>query len=499
MKLIVKDMDIATGGVKVVLLNEKDADKLDLHHNERVIIKKGKKATTAVLDIAESSRAVSLGKIGLFEEVLDDLNVKHNDFIELSAGKKPISVSYIKKKLDGIELTYPETLAIIKDIVEDNLTAIELTSYITANYVRGTSMQEILDSTKAMTVTGSIIKVSGKVIADVHGIGGVPGNRTTPIVVAILVAAGLKVPKTSSRAITSPSGTADTMDLFCPVGLPIPKLQKILKKVGGFIVWGGAEEINLAPADDKIIRIEHPLEIDAEGQMLASIMAKKASVCATHLLLEMSVGRSAKLSNRKEANRLKKYFDRIGKSIGLKISYYIDDGSQPIGNGIGPALEARDVVWLLTNDAKAPKDLLIKSLKMSAQMLEFTGKVKKGKGLALAKKLVEDGSAYKAFVNIITAQGGCEKKEKDIPLGKFTKVIRASKSGRISHVDNKITTKVGRMAGAPSDHGSGVYLHVHKGAKVKKGDKLFTIYSQNAEELGYAIDCTKKLNLMEIK
>jgi len=498
-KFKVKDMDIATGGVKVVLLNEKDADKLDLHHNDRVIIRKGKLRTTAILDIAESERAVPLGRIGLFEEVLDDIHGKHNDTIQLSAGKKPISVTYIKKKLDGKELNYPETHQIIYDIVEDHLTDIELASYITANYVYGMSMREILDSTKAMTVTGSTVKVRGKVIADVHGIGGVPGNRTTPIVVAILVAAGLKVPKTSSRAITSPSGTADTMDLFCPVGMPIAKLQKIIEKVGGCIVWGGAEEINLAPADDKIIRIEHPLEIDAEGQMLASIMAKKASVCATHLLLEMSVGRSAKLPNRKEAMRLKKYFDIIGKGIGMKITFYIDDGSQPVGNGIGPALEARDVVWLLTNDPKAPKDLLKKSLKMSAQMLEFTGKAKKGKGIALAKKLIEDGSAYKKFVEIITAQGGCEKKADQIPLGKFTKTIKAPKSGRISHVDNKITTKVGRAAGAPSDHGSGVYLHVHKGAKVKKGDPLFTIYSQNAEELGYAIETTKKFKLMELK
>jgi thymidine phosphorylase len=289
------------------------------------------------------------------------------------------------------------------------------------------------------------------------------------------------------------------MDLFCPVGMPIPKLQKIINKVGGCLVWGGAEEINLAPADDKIIQIEHPLEIDAEGQMLASIMAKKASVSATHLLLEMSVGRSAKLPNRKEAKRLMWYFNRISKSIGIKISYYIDDGSQPVGNGIGPALEARDVVWLLTNDPKAPQDLRKKSIKMAGQMLEFTGKARKGKGAKLAEELLNDGSAYKKFVAIVKAQGGCEKKADQIPLGDFTKTITAPKTGRVAHVDNKITTKVGRMAGAPSDHGSGVYLHVHKGAKVKKGDKLFTIYSQNKEELDYAIKCTKQFELMEIK
>jgi len=499
LKLQVKDMDIATGGIKVVLLNHKDAEKLDLHHNDRVLVKKGKKETTAVLDIAESSKAVGPGKIGLFEEVLDSLNAKHNSYVKLKTSKKPLSVSLIKKKLENQELNYRETYAVINDIVKDKLTTIELTAYILANYTYGMSLKEIIDSTKAMKETGNIIYVPGEVIADIHGIGGVPGNRTTPIVVAILAAAGLTVPKTSSRAITSPSGTADTMEVFCKVEMSIKKLEKVIKKTGGCLVWGGAEQINLAPADDKIIQVEHPLEIDAEGQMLASIMAKKASVNATHLLLEMSVGRSAKLPNKKAAKRLMWYFDRIGKAFNIKIIYHLDDGSQPIGNGIGPALEARDVLWAFQNDEKAPKDLVVKSIKMAANMLEFTGRAKKGKGNEMAKQILADGRAYQKFLEIIKAQGGCKPQISKIRLGKYTKTIKAKKTGKIQHVDNKITTKIARIAGAPNDHGSGIYLHVHKKDKVKKGDPLFTIYSQNKEELSYAIEAAKKFQLMEIK
>ncbi|MBW2994346.1 AMP phosphorylase [Candidatus Woesearchaeota archaeon] len=499
MKLKVKDVDIATGGVKVVLLNQKDADKLDLHHNDRVVIKKGKRRITAVLDIAESSRAVGPGKIGLFEEVLDELRVKHNDVVKIKTGKKPVSVSYIKKKLENQELNYSETYTIMKDIVHDNLTMIELTAYILANYTHGMTLSEIIDSTKAMKNTGNVVRVPGKIVADVHGIGGVPGNRTTPLIVSILVAAGLKVPKTSSRAITSPSGTADTMEVLCKIEMSIRRLEKIVREVGGFLVWGGAEQINLAPADDKIIQVEHPLEIDAEGQMLASIMAKKSSVNATHLLLEMSVGKSAKLPDKKSAKRLMWYFDRIGKAFKIKIIYHIDDGSQPIGHGIGPALEARDVLLALMNDERAPQDLVKKSITMAGKMLEFTGKSRKGKGRELAKQLMENGEAYKTFLKIIKAQGGCVPTLEKIKLGKFTKTFKAKKSGKIIHVDNKITTKIARMAGAPSDHGSGIYLHVHKGYKVKKGDDLFTIYSQNKEELGYAIECAQTFSLMQIK
>jgi len=233
--------------------------------------------------------------------------------------------------------------------------------------------------------------------------------------------------------------------------------------------------------------------------MIASIMAKKASVSATHLLLEISIGKKAKVPTKKEAERLKWYFNKVGKSIGIKITYFVDDGSQPVGNGIGPALEARDVVWLLTNNPKGPKDLRIKSLEMAAQMLEFTGKAKKKQGMKKATEILESGKAYKKFVEIVKAQDGCAKKANQIPLGKYTYTVKAPKSGKIKHVDNKITTKIGRMAGAPRDHGSGIYLHAHRRDKVKKGEPLFTIYSQNKEELSYAKEGAKKFKLMEIK
>jgi len=290
MKLIVKDMDIATGGVHVVILNQNDAALLDLHHMDRLLVKKGSKSTTAVLDIAESEKAVPQGKIGLFEEVLASLHAKQNDRVTISLEKKPESVGLIRKKMDGHELNYDEMLQIVQDITNDKLTYIELTSFVTASYTRGMSLNEVAHLTKAMMRTGSMLKLEKHPscpIVDLHSIGGVPGNRTTMIVVPIVAAAGLFFPKTSSRAITSPSGTADTMEVLCDVTIPLPKLKKILMRVGGFIVWGGA--INLAPADDKIIRVEYPLEIDAEGQMLASIMAKKASVSATHVLIEIPV------------------------------------------------------------------------------------------------------------------------------------------------------------------------------------------------------------------
>ena len=124
------------------------------------------------------------------------------------------------------------------------------------------------------------MKFKGKPIADLHSIGGVPGNRTTMIVVPIIAAAGIKIPKTSSRAITSPSGTADTMEVLCRVSFSPKKLPKIMTKVGGFLIWGGGQ-VNLAPADDKIIKIEHPLSIGKMNYFLSghSINVISSNIC----------------------------------------------------------------------------------------------------------------------------------------------------------------------------------------------------------------------------
>lgn len=483
MKLQVKDMDIATGDVLVVILNQKDAALYDLHHADRISVKKGNKKAVAVLDIGESSKAVPPGHIGLFEEVLDELNAKHNDIVEIKLDKKPKSTAYIKQKLDGKELSYEEINEIVKDIVNNKLTTIEVAGFIGGNYTKGMTMKEIIALTKAMTETGSVLKLRKKPIVDLHCIGGVPGNRTTMIVVPILAAAGLTVPKTSSRAITSPAGTADTMEVLCDVSLPIPKLKKMLNNIGAFIIWGGA--VNLAPADDKIIKIEHPLNIDAEGQMLASIMAKKASVSATHLLMDIPIGKSTKVHDIKSAQHLRRQFAKLGRELGIEVKTIITDGSQPIGNGIGPALEARDCLWVLRNDSRGPADLREKSIMMAGEILEMTGRATHNQGRIIAEEILRTGAAYQKMNDIITAQGGKIKPPNAIKIGEHVYEYKATKSGMVRHIDNVIISKIARIAGAPLDTGAGIYIYRHKGAIVKKGDILFVVHTVNQQKLKY--------------
>src|SRR3989338_7923073 len=337
MKLKIKDIDISSGGPLIAVMNKSDAALLDLHLMDRIKVKKEKKIETVVLDISEGNKIIPEGRIGVFEEVINSLKLKNNDEVTIIPARKPLSLDFIKKKLDGQELSKKEINQIVWDIVHNKLSAVELTYFVAACYMHVMSSRETILLTRAMVEHGDTLKIDRYPIIDKHCIGGIPGNRTTPIVVPIIAAAGYTMPKTSSRSITSPAGTADTMEVLADVTFPIKKMKEIVLKTHGCIVWGGS--LNLAPADDKIISVERPLEIDAESQLLASIMAKKHSVSSTHILIDIPIGKTAKIKDRKEAGKLQNEFEEIGKKLGKKVHAIITDGSQPIGNGIGPLME----------------------------------------------------------------------------------------------------------------------------------------------------------------
>jgi AMP phosphorylase len=497
MKLIVKDMDISSDGPLIAVLNNKDAAKMDLHSRDRIKIIKNGKIETTLLNISETEKAIKHGHIGLYEEVLDSLKIKQGDIIKIVPARKPESLDYIKKKLDGYKLDKKEIDQIVWDIVHNKLSLSELTYFVAACYSTELDDKETTLLTKAMAAHGDILKINKYPIMDKHCVGGVAGNRTTMLIVPILAAVGVTMPKTSSRSITSPAGTADTMEVLTDVSIHIKKMKKIVEKAYGCIVWGGA--LNLAPADDKIIKVERPLSIDAKSQLLASVMAKKMSVSATHVLVDIPTGKGAKLPTMKKALQLKKDFESLAKSVGMKIKVIITDGKEPIGNGIGPALEARDVLWILNQDKRGPEDLKKKSLTMAGIMLEMAGKASKGKGYKKAKEILESGKAYEKMVQIITLQGKKVIDPKKIKIGKIRYDFKAKKSGVIKEISNMTISKIARVAGAPEDEGTGIYLYKHIGDKVKKGEVLYTIYCHNKGKLEYAKYAIKNLNGFVIK
>ncbi len=485
LKLKVLKANISTGKRKIAVLNYKDANELDLFAGDRIELKLNRKSTICILDIAHTERHVPIGKIMLYDETAEFLKAKNNNILSIKIAKPPSSIKLIKLKLTGKRLNKSEYRSIVEDIVNDNLSDIELTYFVAACSAHNLSIAEIKHLIDAIVKTGSIIKPNAKIIVDKHCVGGVAGNRTTMIVTPILAAAGLTVPKTSSKAITSPSGTANTMECLANVSLNEKQILKVVNKVGACMVWGGA--LSLAPADDKIIRIEHPLSIDVSGLLLSSIISKKISVSATHLLIDIPWGKGSKFSSKLEAKILKRKFKLICGVSGIKSKIVLTDGRSPIGYGLGPVLEAIDVMKVLRNDNDAPQDLKEKSIILAGKLFDLVGKTFLGKGNVLARMILENGSALDKMNEMIHAQG----KRKLPSLGKFRKDVFATEAGKVKYVDNLHFSKIAKIAGAPASKGSGVYIKVNLGENVKRGSVLFSIYSNTKTELDYAFNYFK--------
>ncbi|MBR9675620.1 AMP phosphorylase [Candidatus Woesearchaeota archaeon] len=482
MNLKIKKVNICTGDSFIALLNKADAIFYDLYQGDRVKIsnKKGEEVVV-VLNITSHEETLPKGYIGIFEDILTRVKFKNNEVVKIKPQQKPKSISYIRKKLKGKRLSYDEFLEIIRDIIDNQLSHIETTYFVAATYMHELTIKETINLTKAMYHSGDTLNFGHKLVLDKHCVGGVAGNRTTMLVVPIIAAAGYIIPKTSSRSITSAAGTSDTVEVLCKVDLGINQLRKVVESTNACLSWGGA--LNLAPADDKIIKVEHPVSLDPKGQLLASILAKKKSVGTNILLVDIPVGRDAKIKTKKEAISLKRRFLKVGRALRLKIKVVITDGSSPVGRGIGPALEARDVLWTLRGDPRGDHNLRVKSLFLASKLLAMAGEKRPQQ---LAKKLLDSGAAYEKFIEIIRAQGGYEVDPSKIRLGNHTFDYTAKKSGVVSHINNKYVNRIARIAGAPVDKEAGVYLNIRKGGIVKKGDVLFKVYSDNNEKIDYA-------------
>lgn len=481
--LTAKLLDIKTGGPFIVLLDDDAAKKLNVFVGDRVKVSIGKKSMVCTVDFAKNG---SPEDIGIFDDVREILKIKDGQVVNVQPTTHPASVDAIRSKLVGNTLSREQIEDTIKDIAANKLTDMEVAYFVAGAFTRGFSAQETLDLTRAMVKTGHELHWPKPAVSK-HCIGGISGNRTTMIIVPIVTAAGLIMPKTSSRSITSPAGTADTMEVLAPVTVcSTSEVQKLVAKVKGCIVWGGA--LNLAPADDKIIRAEHPLNLDPTAMLLASILAKKKSEGASRVLIDIPVGKYSKVKTFARYNTLKSGFEHLGKKLGIGIEIMRSQGDSPVGKGIGPALEARDVLWVLMRDYRAPKDLEEKSIRMAGILLKMGGKVRtEHAGKKLAKEILESGRAYWQMKKIISAQGGNPDRNPDnIKLGRHKFTFEANRKGKVVEINDDIVAQIAKTAGAPKDKGAGVYLHRQVWEKVRSGDALFTIYSNSDYHISQA-------------
>jgi len=475
-KLKVRQQKLSAGGKAIAVLNEETAAELGIRALDKVVITAGSKCLTAIVNTTD--KYIRTDEIGLFTDLYECLNAKQVDVNPVSG---LLSTRYIKEKVNGKVLNRVQIKEIIKDIVEKNLSEVEISSFITALDIRGMSLNEAAYISEAMVETGSRLKLGKRRIFDKHSIGGISGDKASPLVVAMVAANGLIIPKTSSRAITSPAGTADRMEVLCPVNLTLKETEKVVLKTNGCLVWGGSVE--LTPADDLIIQVEYPLSLDP--LMLPSIMSKKKAVGATNVVIDIPIGPGSKILTKTAANSLSTKFKSLGRRLGIQVDCVYTKGFEPLGQGIGPALAAREILQLITG--KHYNYQVEKSVKLANVLLRRGGKGN------IALKTLRSGKAEIKFREIIEAQGGDpDIGPDDITVGDKTFKAESRVSGRVSMVIDDTIAMIARKAGSPKDKEAGVFLWKKTGDYVKRGDPIMTIYSIKNHKLEQAIDEYKR-------
>ncbi len=491
-RLKVKMLDIVSERC-VAILNVKDASELGVRQQDRVRIM-GKRGEIVAL-VETTSSLVPPGEVGLVQNAYEKMELADpEEEVVVVPAEKPTSVDYIKKKLDGQPLSSEEIFAIVNDIVKRNLSDIELTAYVSGVYINGMNMDETVALTRAMVETGETISFDRGPIYDFHSIGGVPGNKITLLVVPIVAAAGLMIPKTCSRAISSACGTADIFEVLAPVSLTIHQIKQITETVGGVIAWGGA--VNMAPADDLIIRVEYPLGIDPHAQLLASVMAKKKAVGSERLAIDIPMGPGTKVPDYATARTFARDFITLGEHLGMKVECAITYGGQPVGRAIGPAAEAREALAALEGKP-SPNSLIEKAVGMASILLSMDGR-SNSRGLAM--EILKSGKALAKMKEIIEAQGGNpDVTSDDVPIGKYTYEYTAKRDGYVKGISNRAMVKITRAAGAPKDKGAAVILRVKEGDAIDPGDVLFTIHADNRKKLQDAVDIARKTDPIKVE
>jgi thymidine phosphorylase len=443
----------------------------------------------AVLNVVDDGGILRPDELGLSEQAFEQLGQPEGSLVCVSHAERPASFEAVRRKINGQRLSQKDFNSIIRDVTESHYTKMEISAFLVACVQNELDRDEVLSLTRAMIDSGKKLDWQETLVVDKHCIGGIPGNRTSMLVVPIVAAHGMLIPKTSSRAITSPAGTADTMEVLANVDLAMTDLERIVRKHRGCLAWGGTA--HLSPADDILISVERPLGIDSSGQMVASILSKKMAAGSSHLLIDIPVGPSAKVRHMNEAQQLRRLFEFVGDHLGIHLEVVITDGRQPIGRGIGPVLEARDVMQVLQNHPDAPADLRQKALRLAGRLLEFDPDVRGGQGFAIARDILDSGRALAKMNAIIDAQG--KRMTESLP-GKLSFEVRSESDGVVTAIDNLQMAHIARYAGAPIAEGAGVDLFKKLGDPVSEGDLLYRVYAEYQAEFDFAQNLCNRRN-----
>jgi thymidine phosphorylase len=425
----------------------------------------------------DSPALLAPDEIGLSEEAFTHWGVAEGAEIALRRTPSPASRQALIQKVQGHELGEAEYEMLLRDIIEGRYTDGEISAFL-VSATRSLSDAEVIALARVRSRFTPTMKWDRPIVVDKHSMGGVPGSRITLLVVPIVAAHGMAMPKTSSRAITSAAGTADAMESVARVDLTTADVQRCVEEAGACIAWNG--RLNHSVVDDVMNAITRPLGLDSNRWSVASILSKKLTAGSTHVVVDLPYGPRTKLKTQAQARELGDLFERVGAGLGLTVVAFATDGSRPIGRGIGPSLEVRDVCAVLANDPTAPQDLRDKAVFFAGQILAWdpaVGSVEAGR--RLAEKLLASGEAHDAFERIIDAQG----RRAPVLPGALTYSVCATAEGQVSELDGWRIGEIARRAGAPADKSAGIDLKVGQGDCVATGQCLYVIHGSNSADL----------------
>jgi len=489
MKLIARETNLTTSG-PVAVMNRNDCLKLGVGENDRIRITGG---NTAVSTIIITERYVQEGNIALTSDMISKCSAKLGEEIDVVYSPMPESVKSIRSKINGNVLNQEEIDSIVKDIMDENLSELEILSFVSAFNVNNSTLEEVAHLTRSMASTGSHVDFGVSPIFDFHSLGGVPGNKITPIVVSIVASHGITIPKLSSRAVSSACGTSDYVDTFCDVEMDSDKLRSIVQRCGGVFACGNED---YAPVGRKIIDAERPMGIDPRPTMMASIMSKKVALGITHLLIDIPMGEGSKIPDMETAEGFARDLINLGLLLGIHVKCAVSRADQPIGKMMGPTLEAIECIGILENGGGDPS-VVEKACGMAGMILEMAGIPD---GYEKAIDTLRSGKAYSKFLEIVEAQDGKpDLRSSDLRPGMFVKDVHAKRDGLVQYVDNACMIAIAKGAGAPADIGAGIELLHKKGDRVKKGEALFRIYANNQTKLDRSVDSARSRRPMYVE
>ncbi|MHA1345984.1 MAG: AMP phosphorylase [Candidatus Heimdallarchaeaceae archaeon] len=473
----------------LAIINAETLKKLSIQHSAKV---KVKSLNSEILcEILSTDDLIEPGFVGLTEEQIEDLQSKDAKKVKIYPRRRPASLEFVKQKQADKVWSESQLRSIVSDITTKQYTDMEISMFTLAQYYKGLNMDEVQYLTQSMVEFGVTLDF-GEPVYDKHSIGGIPGNKISLVIVPTVAAAGLLIPKTSSRAITSPSGTADTMEVLCDVNFTSDEMLEIAPKIRGMLVWGG--KLDLSPLDDIVIhRVEQPLGIDPHSQMLASIFSKKVCTGVDHMVLDIPTGEGSKMPTREAAVQYAQESTELGRRLGIHIEAALSYGEQPLGKAVGPALEAKEALEVLLG--QGPTSVFEKSNELTGILFEMAGLAPAGQGSSLAADYILKGKAQAKMKEILEAQGGNPNVTPDeVEIGQYTADILAPKDGYIVKLSNVGIKKVAYAAGTPNHKKAGIYLYKKGGDFCKKDEKLMTVYSDSESRLSEAVNLAANLS-----